>query len=199
MILYCCSTETEFLSLVVLNIISVQKFAGIFMKGLFRPWGGGGNPSTDICSTFKWRYFKCHLLWTWSSKQPDSTFSRAHSQLFRKTLRKAWFLFSFYLRLLNILQIFKTTQYTLVPIWEQTFKKDLCPRTSLCVGSAWKPFPGCWCWRGQILLSRCNLQSWAVGRRCSFRAHTTLTITQSESGQPFWLLWCYKVYYTNSY
>lgn len=170
------------------------------MKGLFRPWGKKkripgltyvAHLSGDILNAI---YYGPGLQ---NSLTPH--FQGLIASCSDKTLRKAWFLFSFYLRLLNMLQIFKTTQYTLVPIWEQTFKKDLCPRTSLCVGSAWKPFPGCWCRRGQLLLSRCNLQSWAVGRRCSLRAHTTLTITQSESGQPFWLLWCYKVYYTNSY
>lgn len=118
---------------------------------------------------------------------------------FDKTWRKAWFLFSFYLRPLNMLWIFKTTQYTPVTIWEQTFRRDLCPCTYPYVGSAWKPFPCCWCWRGQLLLSsRCNLESWDLGRRCSLCAHITLIITQSEPGQPFWRLWCYRVHYTTA-
>lgn len=143
MILYCGSTETEFLSMVVLNVVSVQKLAGIFMKGLLRPWGKKKNPGTDICSTFRWRYFKCHLLWIQSSKQPDSTFSRLKASCFDKTSRKAWFLFFFYLRPLNIFWIFKTTQYTPVSTWEQTVRRNSCPSTNTHGGSTLKPFPFC--------------------------------------------------------
>lgn len=200
MILYCGSTETEFLSMVVLNVISVQKFAGIFMKGLFRPRGEKKNPSTDICSTFKQRYFKCHLLWIQSSKQPDSTFSRADSQLSRQDFKKSLVPFFFLPQALKYALDFQNHSVHTSSHLGTDFQKGLGPTYKPTCWLCPKTFPCCRCRGGQLLLSsECNLQSWALGRRRSLCAHITLIITQSEPGQPFLQLWCYRVYYTNSY
>lgn len=134
--------RNRFSSLVVFSVVSVQKFIGIFIKRLFRPcrgWGGGEKVPTltyvahlsgDILNTI---YYGSSL-----QNSPTPHFQGPMASCFDKTLRKAWFLFSFYVRPLKTLWIFKTTQYAPVPIWEHTFKKDLCLHTSIRVGSALK-------------------------------------------------------------
>lgn len=175
MILYCGSTESEFLSVVVLNVVSVQKFAGIFMKGLFRPWGKK-NPHTDTCSTFKWRYFRCHLLWIQSSKQPDSTFSRAHSQLFRQDFKKSLVPFSFLPQALKCALDFQNHSIHTSSHLGTDFQKGLVPAYKPTCWLSLKTFPLL------LMLGRTTpfvirMQPWELGSRkkmlltCTYNPH----------------------------
>lgn len=102
-------------------------------------WGGGEKvPTLTYVAHLSGDILNAIYYGSSLQNSPTPHFQGPMASCFDKTLRKAWFLFSFYVRPLKTLWIFKTTQYAPVSIWEHTFKKDLCLHTSVRVGSALK-------------------------------------------------------------
>lgn len=79
--------------MVVLNTISVQRFARIFMKELFRPWGKKKIPALTYVAHLSGDIL--NVIYYGSSLQNSLIphFQGLIASCFDKTLRKAWFLF----------------------------------------------------------------------------------------------------------